>query len=273
MKKIIIGLSLLSLMTSAFAQRKENDPKHEYHYRSIPTIETEDIKIEIVDAHSQREFTKMKLKITNKTDDYIVFRPSETIMKNEKGEFNLTDKDIIIGPLESDNKVLTFKGIDMHVKQMSLLLKGFYKFPSKGEVQKAPDFVLPASSNDFTAGPFSCTLLKSSKETDKTEVQFKCTYNGNDFGILKPSKIVVKTEKGQEYATAKSTQKTTLLTKGKKDNFTATFVIPGKVVDMQFANLAIVWKDTFSESKQSAITVPSSFNFELDPGLTAGKNK
>jgi hypothetical protein len=273
MKRSIIGLSLLFLITSAFAQRKENDPKHEYHYRQLATTETADVKIDIVDAHSQAEFTKMKVKITNKTADYIVFKPSETIMKNEKGEFKLTDKDIIIPPFGSDNKVLTFKGPSMHVKQVSLELKGFYKIPAKGEVQNAPDFQLPVSANDFTAGPFQCTLLKSSKQTDRTDVQFKCTYTGNNFGILAPAKIVIKTEKGQEFATTKSSEKPSLLSNGKKDNFTATFVIPASVVDMQFANLVIVWKDTFSESKQSAISVPSSYNFELDPGLTEGKNK
>jgi hypothetical protein len=275
MKRIILGLSLLSIMTTAaFSQRKENDPKHEYHYKQLPTIETPELKIDIVDAQSQAEFSKMKLKITNKTGDYILFKPSEIIIKNEKAEFKMDDRDIIIGPFQSDNKVLTAKGTDMHVKALTLLLKGFYVIPSKGNVQNAPDFMLPPSANDFTAGPFQCKYLKSSKETDKTEVQFQCLYTGSGYGILQPSKIVMKTEKGpQEFATTKNNQKPTLLSNGKKDNFSASFAIPASVVDMQFANLTIVWKDTFSESQPSAISVPSTFNFELDPGMTEAKNR
>jgi hypothetical protein len=273
MKRIIFGLVFLLTITSVFAQRKENDPKHEYHYRQIPTIETPELKIDIVDAHSQAEFNKMKLKITNKTGDYIVFKPSQCVIKNEKGEFKITDKDIIIGPHESDSKVLTVKGSNMHVKSLTLILNGFSIISSKGTVQTAPDFKLPASANDFTAGPFQCTLLKSSKETDRTDVQFKCTYTGSNYGILQPSKVVMKTEKGDEYATMKSSAKPVLLSNGKKDNFTATFMIPGKVVDMQFANLLLVWKDTFTESKETSITVPSNFNFELDPGMTEAKNR
>lgn len=274
MKRIISTLTLLLIITSAFSQRKENDPKHEYHYKKLSDIETSEVKIEFSDAHSQLEFTKIKLKITNKTGDYILFKPSEVVFKNENGEFTVTGKDDIIRPFQTDSKVLTVKGgTGFHVKTLTIALKGFYKIPTKGTVQEAADFQLPASANDFTAGPFQCTLSKISKKTDATEVLFKCTYTGSEYGLLQPAKIVVKTEKGEEYATVKSTAKPSLLERGDKDSFTAKFEIPAKVVDMQFSTLHIVWKDTFSESSKSDLMISSLLNLELDPGMTDAKNK
>ena len=41
---------------------------------------------------------------------------------------------------------------------------------------------------------------------------------------------------------------------------------------MQFANLLIVWKDTFNDSRITALS-PQTVQIVVDPGLTVGKNK
>jgi hypothetical protein len=48
--------------------------------------------------------------------------------------------------------------------------------------------------------------------------------------------------------------------------------VPAYVVDMQFANMTIVWKNTFSTSKAKKVEL-KTFELEYDPGLTAGKRK
>ena len=58
---------------SSFAQYSEDYPKHENHY-SVETIETSDVLIEFENAHSQQTFTTVKLKVTNKTSDYILYK-------------------------------------------------------------------------------------------------------------------------------------------------------------------------------------------------------
>ena len=67
--------------------------------------------------------------------------------------------------------------------------------------------------------------------------------------------------------------KKALLEDGDKFNVQAVFHIPGKIVDMQFANLMIDWRDAFVSTKLNPTNITETFKMEIDPGLTAGHNK
>ncbi len=54
--------------------------------------------------------------------------------------------------------------------------------------------------------------------------------------------------------------------------FTAQFHVPGKIADMQFATMHIVWRETFMESNMVPMNTMKA-DFTLDPGLTQGKNQ
>ena len=60
------------------------------------------------------------------------------------------------------------------------------------------------------------------------------------------------------------------MSKGESETFAATVHIEGKIVDMQFANMEIVWKDTFKDCKVIKLE-GATVNMIVDPGLTAGK--
>ena len=62
-----------------------------------------------------------------------------------------------------------------------------------------------------------------------------------------------------------------MMKKGDKIKFKVTFHIPGRIADMQFANMTMSWKDAFIETKAQKLE-GQKVNFELDPGLTNGKN-
>ena len=274
MKKSVITLSIVAMcVVTYFGQAQTNDdPRHENHYKKIAPVQTDELTIEFSNAHSQADFTLVKAKITNKTSDYIFFEPSEVVFKYEHGEFSPKSGIVKIKPKGSKSKTLKVTGDNrFHVESLSIALKGFYRISVKGKVQEAPDFRLPAEQNTFTAGNFECNLLKVSQETQKTAAQFQYTYNGDKVGIVDPSKLVVRIENGTEYANANRKSKINLLEPGDSKKFTAWFLIPGKILDMQFATMYIVWKDTFIESSKIPISTPS-VNFVLDPGLTEGKN-
>ena len=59
--------------------------------------------------------------------------------------------------------------------------------------------------------------------------------------------------------------------KGDKIKFKTKFFIPGRIADMQFANMIISWKDAFVETKAKKLE-GQKVDFILDPGLTNGKN-
>ncbi|MBN4062012.1 MAG: hypothetical protein COA57_08140 [Flavobacteriales bacterium] len=277
--RLLSGKKTLLLLFIAFASncfsQKPNDPKHENHYRVIPTINTDELSIDFADQHSQMEFTKMKIKITNKTDDFIVFKMGENDFIYEHSTFNPKEKMVIIDPKESISKTLSVNGdTRFHVEKFELKLKGFYRAPLNGDVHNAENFKLPPESNGFSAGPFKVTHKSKAlkKESRITNAKFKCTYSGQHIGLVNPYKLKVKLEDGQQFPNMNDNIKTKLLLPGKSYGFNTVFKISTKIIDMQFANMEINWNDMFVESKLSKLE-DISVSFELDPGKTAGKNK
>jgi hypothetical protein len=275
----LLGSSFLFFTLSAAGQRKPDDPKHENHYGAV-TVDSEEMTLEIPESHSQQEFTLLKLKVTNKTNDYIFLKGAETIFKYEFGEFKPTgggmfqSLNLQVLPKEVETKTLKLSGggKNYHVQNLTFIPNGFYRVSSEGKVAESPDFKLPLASNDVVAGNFKCTVDKLDKETKETKITFKCAYRGNDVGILDPTKMVVRLKSGQEFVNDNHKSKAVLMVSGDEEKIVATFHVPGKTEDMQFNNMDIVWKNTFSESKMVPIKLKNA-DLVLDPGKTEGKNK
>jgi hypothetical protein len=269
---LFIPLLLQSYITNA---QKKDSPDHVNCYKEA-SIETPELKIEFVDGISKMEFLKLKIKLTNLTNDYIIYTPKESSFLIAGKKFELSDRRLLLDPLDKGSRVLDIKGngTNVHADTFSLNLNGLSKIKADAPSIAAPNFKLPASVNDFTAGNFKVEMLKLDKETDETKVKFKVTYIGNDYGLIDATKLAVKTDKtgDTEYANDKNKQGAILLAKGESDTFSASFKIPGKVVDMQFANMEIVWRNTFKDCKLTLLK-SQVVTFELDEGKTAGKNK
>jgi len=63
-----------------------------------------------------------------------------------------------------------------------------------------------------------------------------------------------------------------ILKKGDKTSFVVFFEIPGRITDMQFAEMDIVWKNTFSESELKEIKFENK-KIVIDHNKTKEKNK
>ncbi|PCH97155.1 MAG: hypothetical protein COB85_02945 [Bacteroidetes bacterium] len=275
MKYILTLLGILSftMMTFFSFAQKESKKKHEYHYRIQDPVETDTYKIVIEDAHSQAKFTSVRISVTNKTSDILVFRPSEILFKYEHGEFKVEEKEVMIKPNGTVSRLLKTKGgKQFHVKNMSLVVDCLYLLAVNKKVVAAPDFDLPASVDSFRAGGFQVSLKKLIKKTDETVASFTVISSGTDYGIVTTGVSVIKLEDKQEFPSADSNKtKSRILNSGDEMNLTVIYKVPVTVTDMQFANMKIVWKGTFSESKAVKLK-GQTFNLEIDPGLTDGKN-
>jgi hypothetical protein len=257
-----------------FAQKdKMKDPDYVNYYITIPPIQGDGFSIQFDDIVSKMGYIKLKIKIYNNSNDYIVFKPYESIFRLAQGEFTGKDKIMIIKPHDNEWKVLDMKGDGRClVDSFIILLKGLYRFSSQDVVQFAPNFQLPPSLNTFATGAFVCNLLAQKKETQETWVKFICTYTGENAGLIDPNKAVIKLENNQEFANGKSNAKPTVLFKGEEDKFTLYFYVPASITDMQFANMQVVWRNTFVDCPVNSID-PIKVNFVIDKGLTIGKNK
>lgn len=276
----LIFAGLLILNTFLFAQiNNDNNPKHTNFYTIPEPIKNSDVTITFADAVAKMDYVKLKIKITNNTSDYIVFKPTECVFTVDGKEYTPEKGMIIIKPYDGASKVLEIKGgNNFHRDLFTLKVAGLYKVPANGDIQPAVDFILPVASNSFDAGVFKCSMTNVKKETQETAVKFDVVYNGDNFGIIEPSKPSVKIANKnnpqdiQEFATANIKAKPIVLQKGENDKFTIIFNVPGKFSDMQFAKMIVLWKNTFMDSKPTPLA-SSIITFNVNAALTEGKNK
>lgn len=261
---------------SANAQKDKHapDPKHVNYYRAVDDVKTDAIVLDIKDPVSRMDYMKFRVKFSNITPDFIRIAAGETDFVIDGKAHSPKDRVFFLDPYDSSSKTLQVGGgsTDYHADRVDVNFKGFARIPSKGQVIDAEPFLLPAAKNSITAGDFEINMKNLTKETKVTWVSFDVKYTGKDYGIVDQSKISVRTEAGQVFASEQSKVKTQVLEPGGSTTLRATFKIPAKVVDMQFANLTVLWNDCFQVSKAVPFDVPG-VSFEVDPGLTAGKNK
>ena len=235
---VIIGLAL----NSATAQK-------ETRYKDAK-VESDYVTIDLTDAVSNDAGTKFKLKIQNKTSDYIIYKAEESKFVINGTEVQPKEKMLIIEPNETGSRIINIKGAYNTVKNYSFIVNGLYKVSPSGNTISAPDFKLPASQNAFTAGNFNCSMADLEKKTDKTTVKFKCVYNGDKMGFIYLSKVAVKMPDGNEYASTHTKTKPILFLRGDDDRFTLNWekMKGGKEMDMQLVDMMVVWHDVFVEA-------------------------
>jgi len=273
MKKTVLQIALALLTLGTATAQKE--VKYEKLFYKDVTKETSEVKITVDNAVSTAGETKFKLKITNLTGDYIVFKPEESKFIVNGKETAPKEKWLIIKPNESDFRVINLKGAGYNeVKNYSFVVGGLYTASVKGTVMEAPNFDLPASKNDFEAGNCKCTMSNVYKESDRTEVKFKCAYNGQKIGFIQPAKAAVKMPDGKEYANAKSKADPIMLTKGQDDSFSLRWdkMEGGKAMDMQKVPMTIIWHEAFSESELKGLAA-EKIEMEFDQAATEAKGK
>jgi len=254
MKHILLAITLLISLHS-FAQKKEKkiDPAFKYIYKEA-TLETDDYNIYIIDAVAVGKYVKFKIKIFNKTNDYLLVKPAEINYIYEGKTIFCRDKNFVIQPNEEETEVLDFKGTDMQTDKFTLELKGIYKASAGGQITQVPNFDLPPTKNEFTEGNFSCTLKKNESVTAKAFAKFECIYTGDGIGIMSPNKSVAIMPNGTDNPNAKK-NKTMILERGKSDDFTAVFNEVVNAGDLQKSTISIKWNETFRESKLVKLNV------------------
>jgi len=270
MKKYVLIITLLISVTS-FSQKSS---KMTNYYYNVTFGEQFGIKLTGKNIVSKTDFVKLGLEINNKSEEYvIVYKDKCKFVVNKNSYF---PKSVKKGKIIKAGKkeLITVKSdgeTNYLTEDIDFKPGGFYTFPSEGTIIKTSDFHLPPSKNSINNGIFKINMLKLKKETGETAVKFKCTYTGNKIGIINPSQCVLKTEDGKEWAPSNSKEKIKILQKNNSENFTLIFKIPGKITDMQFAEMDIVWKNTFSESNLTELNFDIQ-HINIDTETTKDKN-
>lgn len=269
-----VGIIIFSVFVFANIKANAQDPKHKNFFKIPNAIETPNYKVEFSDVVAKMDYAKMAVKVYNKTADYLIFKTNESDFIFDFGTIKDKEDITIIAPNDNKIKTLSAEGGSMfHVDNFKLNFGGLYLVPIKGNVIKTEDFSLPASKNEIINERFKIKLLDTKQETDETWARFEVTYLGSEIGFVSPNNISVRVDgKDIVYANDNKRTKTELLKQGESAKFGVTFHIPGKIADMQFSKLFIVWAETFKESKAQKLE-GKDVEFVLDEGVTAGKNK
>ena len=252
MKHIILAV-ILFIGLGSFAQKKEKEKKEsekeglKYFYKEA-TVETDDYNIYIIDAVADLKKAKFKVKIFNKTNDYLLVKPTEFKYLSGDKTILSSDKTYVISPNEEEIEVIDFKGGDMLAEKFTIEFKGIYKASAGGKTNTISNFDLPPTKNEFTSENFTCSLKKHDLKTDKSVAKFDCVYVGDGVGIINPTKASAIMPNAQENVNHKNIQPI-ILERGKRDDFTLVFTeLPG-AGDMQKNGIKIKWNESFRESK------------------------
>jgi hypothetical protein len=271
MNRYIIALVLLSsYFLQAQESKKHIDPKYVFCYKNT-SVNTDDYKIYIEDAINEDGLSKFKIRIFNKTNDYLIFKPEDVIFKIGKQEIACKEKPITILPNEEAWKVISIKGKGFQEEKYTAEIKSLYKIVASVPAINVDHTNLPLTNGEFTHGKFKFSIKKADLQTNKTILKCECVYEGDGIGILSPGKCVAVMPKGQENPNADKF-KSCLLEKGKGERFLIEFREMKDAGDMQKNPFKIIWGETFKESKVEPIS-GTKINLELDGPKTGERNQ
>jgi len=268
--------TLTAISSSILAQSNKYD---RIYYKVPDKLSTKVYNIEFDDPVSKEDYVKMAIRIENNTDDYLLVKKNETTflindkeLKAEKGSMFGKKVSYILPNKTIRNTFKSDGATNYLVDKFSLDIDGIYVVPAEGKVHDAPNFKLPASKNKIKFGDYEVKLKKLRKKTKTTVAVFEVEYNGKDIGVVNASKlgVTIPDEGNDEFANDWKGD-AELLESGGTCTIKAEFHISARYADMQFANMEILWRDTFQSSKPKK-TKANKVDFEIDPGLTEGKN-
>jgi hypothetical protein len=194
-----------------------------------------------------------------------------------------TDRVYMIAPRDYITRTIRVDGDNrFHVDSFTVKFDGFYRIPIDGNPRDVPQFVLPNTTNHFEFEGYECKVAgRIIKQTIITEVPLRCTYVGNNVGLVESSRISVKLDDGKEFPNVNTGSKiknltttgsTDVLFPGENTKINAVFRIPSEVADMEWANLNIHFNDAFAQTTLIPMGVDEQ-EFVVDKKKTTLKNK
>ncbi len=272
MKNTLITLFVF-LSWSIIANAQSTSEYTKIMYNTSDVVNEDDYSISFKNVVATKEYCKFAITITNKTDDILLFVPQQGEFIFEFGNRKPDSKDFYIMPHNSKTKTLTVNGGDQFLQEkFSAKLGLLVRISTEKEVVETPNFTLPATKNSFTTGDFNVVLKKYSASTKEAKAIFECTYTGPSIAVVNASHLSVsaknrKTDETVVYANDNKKSKPKPLKNGEKVKITAVFHIPGRIVDMQFATMEIIWNNTFIVTEPKSYILPT-VNFEINKELS-----
>ena len=276
-RALILALVLPPLASAATAP---DSPDHANHFQAEP-ITASGITVSASSAFARQQEAKLKLKLANATDHFVLVQKNGARIAMDSGEFVATNREgvKVIDPASDGGHTFVFAdtGGQLHQSGMTLRIEGVSLVTTKVPPVEAAPFTLPLTTNKVEAGGFSCVPKGKVKQaTDQTSAKFECTYLGaaGTVGLIRSDAITVAIPDGKDFAN-EAGEPIKLLLPGESETIEVkTTVIQPKPhgVDMQFTELTLLWNDALLSVELQPVTFPD-WTFTLDVALTDEKNQ
>lgn len=209
--------------------------------------ENDDYKLEIVNGPhyvSDRGYASYRIKITNKTYDYLLVRTKSSSISSASACDNYLH---IIDPNTSKVKIFRFFDGYNH-KNYVINFDRVLKIPFNHNIIEVADTKLTDDVDTFSFPDYNCKLLKSKIRTNEIVAKFDCTYTGDSIAVLDPKKSVLRLSNGERLENIKKYDPTILINNQHED-FQVVYPVLTKISkDDLKKGVDIIWKDTFKTS-------------------------
>lgn len=259
--KQFVYLTLFGLIAQSFSAQQKI--KYETVFFDDNAVETTHAKLAITDGVAEKEFIKVKLKVTNYTDKALVIKPEECSFTTQQGEIFSKDKWMVIAPRQQESKVIDVKGEDLKTTETTFKINGFY-LCAASETIATSEMPLPPQK-ELSIGNFKLELDGWDRDGKEIMIKYIVKYTGDKIGLFNPGKVLLKSPEGGVYKNQKEKDKT--FSFKKKEDFLIGFLY---LSDSKKDNI-IQWNDAFSEAspqKLEAISIP----IKMDLAKTKDKN-
>lgn len=275
MKNLLSILVLAVISLSVFAQA-EDHPHHEKHYSDVETIETPEVKIEIIKPHSQVNFSQFTIKLFNKTNDYVLMKKHAiTFQSDENGygeQHPKEDVDFVEPGGDITRQIKVEGGVGFKVDNLNISFEGvFSRAPLKGKPTEGGQFRMKPDKNSIMMEPFAVTLKKWRFNTKELSADFKIRYRGESIGIVHEGEVKIRKEDGTILENKEDRPKPFIIPPMGTKTVTVVRPFQKDALDKK-DSVFIVWDDALEESPSTPINV-SGISLTYDPEKTKRENK
>lgn len=276
MMKHLLAFLTLALLSHVCLAQPEDHPHHEKHYSDVPTIETDEIKLEVIRPHSQQSFTQFTAKIYNKTEDYILVKKHAVSFSSDElgyGTKNPKEDIDFIEPGGDITRTIKVTGsIGFKVDNIDVAFEGvFSRAPIKGKRTEGGEFKMKPDKNSIMMEPFAVTLKKWRFSPKELSADFKIRYRGESIGIVHESEVKIRKEDGSILENTQAKSKPFIIPPMATRTVTVVRPFEKGALDKS-DSVYVVWDEALEASESVPFKV-SGFKLSYDTDKTKKENK
>jgi len=251
MKKSILYLGLLmSFITFGQDSKSETLTNFEKVYYLDKTITQDDYDVLVKNIIDYKDELKFALKITNKTNSFLVHDSKESKVIINENNVSAKGKIKLIPISKSKTQTITFDRSKItKQKNFEFLLDGLSLLKENNTSIEVEEFKIPMSKKDFSFGDVTCLVTIPVRKSQKMTIKIEMNNKGKDYIIVRPFRVGLKMPDDNIY-TSKNTKEIIALAPQSKKSITLKWerMPGGNANDMQKVPMSIIFEDVFFTS-------------------------